>query len=65
MEQPTEGGRYLRDPETGALNRVEEDDAPASETPPSAAGEDQGDLSTDAAADTIPAAPAAKTRKGR
>ena len=64
MDQPTEGGRYLRDPETGALTRVEGDDAPASETPPSAAEEVPGDLSTETVADTNTAAPAAKTRKG-
>ncbi|WP_444460330.1 hypothetical protein [Rhodobacter capsulatus] len=65
MDQPTKGGRYQRDPETGALIREEDEAASADATPPSAAEEVPGDLSTETVADTIPAAPAAQTRKGR
>lgn len=31
MDQPTTGGRWVRDPESGALSKVEETDAPAPE----------------------------------
>lgn len=65
MEQPTEGGRYLRDTKTDALIRLKNTEAAQADvTPPSAEGEDQGDLSNDTSADTNTAAPAAKTRKG-
>lgn len=66
MDQPTEGGRYLRDPKTDALIRLTNTEAlEADVQPPPAEGEDQGDLSTDTSADTNTAAIAAKTRKGR
>jgi len=66
MEQPTEGGSYLRDPETGALSRLTNTEAPEADvTPPSAAGEEQGALSTETSADTKTAAVAAKPSKGR
>ncbi|TKD17957.1 hypothetical protein FBT96_12500 [Rhodobacter capsulatus] len=66
MTQPTKGGSYLRDPDTGALICLTNSEAPVADaTPPSAAEEVQGGLSTETVADTIPAATAAPTRKGR
>ncbi|QXH25136.1 hypothetical protein RCWATERBOI_45 [Rhodobacter phage RcWaterboi] len=66
MTQPTEGGSYLRDPETGALIRLTNTEAlEADVMPPPEEGEDQGALSTDTSSDTNTAAPAAQTRKGR
>lgn len=66
MMQPTAGGSYLRDPETGALSRNTDTEAlEADATPPSAAEEVPGDLSTETVADTNTAATAAPTRKGR
>jgi len=66
MEQPTEGGSYLRDPETGALIRLTNTEAlEADVKPPPAEGEEQGALSTDTSADTNTAAVAAKPSKGR
>lgn len=66
MNQPTHGGRWLRNPETGAVTRENTEALEADAKPPAAEGEDQGDLSTDTSADTnTDAAPAAKKAKGR
>lgn len=66
MNQPHHGGRWLRDPNTGAVTKDQNTEAlEAVAKPPAAEGEDMGSLSTDTSADTITAAPAAKKAKGR
>lgn len=66
MNQPTHGGRWLRDPETGAVTREENTEAlEAAVKPPTAEGEEPGALSTDTSADTNTPAPIAAKTKGR
>ncbi|PTV94020.1 hypothetical protein C8J27_11071 [Rhodobacter aestuarii] len=67
MTQPLQGGRWLRDPETGAMARDENTEAlEADAKPPSAEGEAPGTLSTDTSADTnTPAKAKATKAKGR
>ncbi|MBZ4022196.1 hypothetical protein CKO11_06965 [Rhodobacter sp. TJ_12] len=67
MTQPLQGGRWLRDPETGAMAREENTEAiEADAKPPSAEGDALGTLSSDTSADTnIPAKAKAAKAKGR
>lgn len=50
MDQPTTGGRWVRDPESGVLSKVEETDAPI-------------EPATEAGSETNPKAPKANTLK--
>lgn len=66
MKTPIHGGRWLRDPETGAVTLENTEALEADVKPPAAEGEAPGTLSTDTSADTNTyAAPAAKKAKGR
>ncbi|MDF2141248.1 hypothetical protein [Paenirhodobacter sp. CAU 1674] len=66
MTNPIHGGRWLRDPETGAITRENTEALEADAKPPAAEGEAPGTLSPDTSADTnTDAAPAAKKAKGR
>lgn len=63
MNQPTHGGRWLRDPETGAVIREENTEAiEADVKPPTAGGEALGTLSTDTSADLSTPTPKPKGR---
>lgn len=50
MDQPTTGGRWVRDPESGALSKVEETSEPLAPAP-------------EAGSETEPKAPKANTAK--